>query len=96
MYQGKSAGNIDIHKDARNLPTTQKAVANAILKSKIDNDTDGVCYIFMDNQYGAPQLFAMMTTEWNICAVGTCTAKRKGFPSDKLKLPQNVERGSFV
>ena len=86
MYQGKNTANIDIHKDTRNLPTTQKAVSNAILKSNIDNDTDGVRYIIMDNRYGAPQLFVMMTTEWNICGVGNCMAKRKGFPSNKLKL----------
>ena len=96
VYQGKNVANIDIHKDARNLPTTQKAVANAILKSNIDNDTDGVRYIFMDNRYAAPQLFALMTTEWNIRGVGTCTAKRKGYPSNHLKLAQNAERGSFV
>ena len=41
VYQGKNAININIHKDTRNLPTTQKAVANAILKSNIDNNTDG-------------------------------------------------------
>ena len=50
----------------------------------------------MDNRYAAPQLFAMMTTEWNIRGVGTCKANRKGFPSEELKLDKNSERGSFI
>ena len=33
VYQGKNKNNIDIHVHAQVLPTTQKAVANALLKS---------------------------------------------------------------
>ena len=33
-----------------------------ILKSKINDDTYGCRYLFMDNRYAAPQLFALMLT----------------------------------
>ena len=49
-------------------------MANVILKSEIDNDKDGCKYLFMDNRYAAPQLFALMLTNCNIRAVGTCKA----------------------
>ena len=41
VYQGSNKANIDIHPTLHKLPTTQKAVANAILKSRIDNDPNG-------------------------------------------------------
>ena len=31
VYQGKNKSNVDVHHEARRLPTTQKVVANAIL-----------------------------------------------------------------
>ena len=95
VYQGKNRANIDIDSTLHNLPTTQKAVANAIVKSGIANDPDGVRYIFMDNRYAAPQLFGLMQTNYNIKGVGTCKANRKGFDSERLKLANNVARGTF-
>jgi hypothetical protein len=95
VYQGKNRANIDIDTTLHNLPTTQKAVANAIVKSGIANDPDGARYIFMDNRYAAPQLFGLMQTNYNIKGVGTCKANRKGFESDRLKLANNVPRGTF-
>ena len=62
VYQGKKKANIDIHSSVRNLPTTKKAVANAIVKSGISNDVNGSRHIFMDNRYAAPQLLALMMT----------------------------------
>ena len=50
VYQGKNTANIDVHPLVKNLSTTQKAVVNAILKSKIDNDIDG------SSELGAEQL----------------------------------------
>ena len=95
VYQGKNKANIDIHKSIRKLPITQKAVTNAILKSGIAKDLDGCRYIFMDNCYAAAQLLALVMTNYNIRAVGTCKANRIGFESDKLQLEKGVERGSF-
>ena len=96
VYQGANQANIDIHPNIKHLPTTQKAVANAILKSGIDNDKDGCRYLFMDNRYAAPQLFALMLTNYNIRAVGTCKANRVGFESEALKLPTNAKRGDYM
>ena len=96
VYQGKNKANIDIAPMVATLPTTQKAVANAIIKSRIDNDVDGCRYIFMDNRYAAPQLLALMSKEWNIRGVGTCKANRKGFPTKELALSDASDRGSFV
>ena len=96
VYQGRNTSNIDIHPYATCLPTTQKAVANAILKSGIDNDTNGCRYLMMDNRYTPPQLFALMLTNWNIRGVGTCRANRRGFASKELVLDKNAPRGSFV
>ena len=95
VYQGKNKANIDIHPSVRHLPTTQKAVANAILKSQIANDLDGCRYLFMDNRYAAPQLLALMLTNYNIRAVGTCKANHKGFESEALQLPKDAARGDF-
>ena len=96
VYQGKNKANIDIDPSVANLPTTQKAVANAILKSDIANDPHGCRFLYMDNRYAAPQLFAMMATNWNVRAVGTCKANRKGFASDALVLDKKAPRGSYV
>ena len=95
VYQGKNKANIDIHPIVRHLPTTQKAVANSILKSGIDNDEYGCRYLFMDNRYAAPQLFALMLTNYNIRAVGTCKANQTGFKSDALQLPKKAEEGEY-
>ena len=95
VYQGKNLANIDIDPLIRHLPTTQKAVANAILKSQINNDKDGCRYIMMDNRYAAPQLLAIMLSNYNIRGVGTCKASRTGYDSERLQLPKNAERGTF-
>ena len=95
VYQGKNKANIDIDSTITHLPTTQKAVANAIIKSGIANDPHGCRHIFMDNRYAAPQLFALMSTNYNIRGCGTCKANRKGFDSEKLNLKNNSERGRF-
>ena len=79
MYQGKNKANVDIHPSVRSLYTTQKAVANSILKPAINNDRDGYRYLYMDNRYAAPQPFALMLTNYNTRVVGTCKANRKGF-----------------
>ena len=82
VYQGKNKANVNIHHSIRNLPTTQKAVVNAILKSGISNDINRCHHIFMDNCYAAPQLITLMLTNYNSRALGTCKANRIGFESD--------------
>ena len=96
VYQGKNKANIDISPTLHKLPTTQKAVANAIVKSQISNDKDGSRHIYMDNRYAAPQLFAIMVTNYNVRGVGTCKANRLGYDSEKLQLPNPCDRGTFI
>ena len=43
--------NAFIAEEAHNLPTTQKAVVNAIVLSGIDNEPNGMREIYMDNKY---------------------------------------------
>ena len=50
----------------------------------------------MDYQYCAPQLMALILTNWNLRGVGTCRANRKGFTSNNLSLHNKSQRGSFV
>ena len=95
VYQGANKSNIDIDPSTTKLPTTQKAVANAILKSGIANDPDGSRHMFMDNHYTVPQLLALMETTYNMRGCGTCRANRKGFDSDQQKLSSSCERGTF-
>ena len=38
VYQGKNATNIGIPNEIRTLPTTQKAVVNAVIQSRIGKD----------------------------------------------------------
>ena len=96
VYQGANDRNVDVMPSVKNLPTTQKAVANAILQSGIDNDVDGCRHIYMDNRYAAPQLLALMISSWNIRGVGTCKANRLGFDSEALKINKKAERCSFL
>ena len=63
VYQGKNKANVEIHPSLRSLPTTQKTVANSILKLVVDNDKDGCRYLYMDNRYAAPQLFCFNVHE---------------------------------
>ena len=81
VYQGKNKANVDIDSVLKSLPTTQKAVANAIVQSGNANNTDGSRHIFMDNRYACPQLLALMLTNYNVRGVGTCKANWKGFAS---------------
>eukprot|EP00957_Ditylum_brightwellii_P150015 11424694-Ditylum_brightwellii.AAC.1 len=86
VYQGKNKNNIEFHPDVINLPVTQKAVRNAILQSGIVNDSNGMQHFFFDSKCAAPQLLGIIQMEWNLLAVVTCRANRKGFPSDDLDL----------
>jgi hypothetical protein len=59
VYQGKNSANIGIYPPAANLPTTMKAVVNAIVKSDLkngSNDVNGYRVVSLDNRYQCPQL----------------------------------------
>lgn len=65
VYQGRNASNVGIHPPCINLPTTMKAVVNAIVKSEIhkgSNDVNGYRVVSLDNRYQCPQLAYLMWT----------------------------------
>ena len=66
VYQGANDRNVDVMPSVKHLPTTQTAVANAILQSGIDNGVDGCRHIYIDTRYAAPQLLALVIFSWNI------------------------------
>ena len=42
VYQGMNAANIGIPDEIKDLPTTKKAVVNAIIQSLVGKDPDGM------------------------------------------------------
>lgn len=59
VYQGRNDFNIGIAPEFQNLPTTMKAVLNAVSKSGIcsgSNDVNGYRIVALDNRYQCPQL----------------------------------------
>ena len=86
MYHGKNTENIDIHPSLHNLPTTQKAFENAIIKSVIENDPRGYRHIYVNNRYASLQQFPIMGSNYNLREVGTRISNRKGYDSEQLLL----------
>lgn len=65
VYQGKNAANIGIDPKCLNLPTTMKAVVNAVIKSELSrgsNDSNGYRIVSLDNRYQCPQLAYLLWT----------------------------------
>jgi len=59
VYQGRNAANIGICEEFVNLPTTMKAVLNAVYQSNIGeggSDVGGYRVVSLDNRYQCPQL----------------------------------------
>ena len=50
VYQGRNANNIDIEPEIADLPTTQKAPMNAVMKVGLHNSTDGMHHLSTDNR----------------------------------------------
>ena len=60
ICHGKNASDIDIPSSICHLPTTLKAVVNAVIKSNLSMDPDGMKCIFMDNRYQCAELAIML------------------------------------
>lgn len=63
VYQGRNKANVGITEAAVNLPTTMKAVVNAVAQSEVhsgSNTTNGYRVISLDNRYQCPQLAFLM------------------------------------
>ena len=95
VHQGKNTENIEIHPSLHNLSTTQKSVANTIIKSGITNDTRGSRHICMDNKYDNPQVFSLIESNYNTSEVGICRANRKGFDFESYGSIKKYDRGTF-
>jgi hypothetical protein len=59
VYQGRNDCNVGIAEEFKTMPTTMKAVLNAVMSSEISNgsnDVNGFRVLAMDNRYQCPQL----------------------------------------
>ena len=94
--QDKNKANININSMLYKISTTQKAVTDVILRSRIANDKDGSTHIYRDNRYTAPQLFALMQTNFNLREIGTYNTNRIGFNSDGMMLGNARDRVTYI
>eukprot|EP00797_Seminavis_robusta_P022319 Sro354_g124780.2 (640) ;mRNA; r:32565-34484 len=95
VYQGRNAKNISIDESIHDLPTTQKAVMNAVM-STFGDDGQGARHIAMDNRYMCPELAVLLLTKCGCYSTGTCRRRRKGFPGDLLDLDKSKDaRGEY-
>ncbi len=96
VYQGKNQTNAFIAQEAWNLPTTQKAVVNAIISSDLANDTDGYRELYMDNRYSSPSLFILLREKYGLLSCGTIRSNRKGWNPELMNLKKSSPRGTSV
>jgi Transposase IS4 len=96
VYQGRNATNVGIHRAVRTLPTTQKAVMNAVLSTGMHNEVHGARHIALDNRYQCPELAFLLREKFKIYSTGTCRANRKGRLKELMTLDmRKQERGSY-
>jgi Transposase IS4 len=95
VYQGANATNVGIHRAVRSLPTTQKAVLNAVLSTDMHNEVHGARHIAMDNRYQSPQLAFVLRQKFKILSTGTCRKNRKGWDREQMSLDKKEGRGSY-
>lgn len=89
VYQGKNKENVEIDPRAVELPTTQKAVLNAVYKRKLDNEyapSDGHRHISMDNRYVCPEVCLILRDRCGIYSTGTARKNRKGWDKQLLNM----------
>jgi hypothetical protein len=98
VYQGRNAANVNIHEEAKTLPTTQKAVVNAVFQIGLDNDVQhGYRKISMDNRYQCPELAVVLRDRCKILSTGTCRKNRKGWPKELMNMEKaGTERGDSM
>ena len=96
VYQGKNATNTHIVKEVWSLPTTQKAVINAVVLLGISTDPDGMHELYMDNCYVAPELFGLLREKYQILACGIIWSNSKGWNSTILNHSKTAPRGSLL
>ena len=76
------------------MPTTQKALANALLMARVTNDPRGYRAVFTDNRYSSIELAIYLREKFKILTAGTIRKNRKGFDKDLFAMTVgNSERG---
>jgi hypothetical protein len=87
VYQGRNATNVNIDSRCLNLPTTMKAVVNAVFQTNLIHKTEeGYRCISMDNRYQCPELAVFLVKCFKILSTGTCRQNRKGWRLDLTDL----------
>jgi len=86
--------NAHIVEEAWSLPTTQKAVVNAVVQAKINCYPHGSRELYMDNRYSSPELFVLLREQHQIRCCGTIRSNRKGWDSKIMNLAKSSARGS--
>ncbi len=96
VYQGKNEANIGIPAEICNLPTTRKAVVNAIIQSKLGKDPNGYRRLFMDNRYSSVKLFILLREKFDILCAGTTRVNHIGWPKQMMTMTKKASRGSTL
>lgn len=95
VYQGANASNVGIHRSIRSMPTTQKAVLNAVLSTGMHQEVQGARHIALDNRYQCPELAFLLRTKFKILSSGTCRKNRKGWNAEMMNLSKSEVRGKY-
>ena len=85
VYQGRNGASVGIHETVKTMPTTQKALANALIAAKVTNDPRGYRAVFTDNRYSSIELAIYIREKFKILTAGTIRKNRKGFNKDLLQ-----------
>ena len=94
VYQGRNGANIGIHPDVQHMPTTQKAVANAIICSDVKNDPCGHREVYTDNRYSSIELAIWLRENCKVLTAGTIRKNRKGMDKEQFSMSKtNSVRG---
>ena len=96
VYQGRNTENIRIPPEIHKMPTTQKAVVNVVIQSKISHDPDGMRKLFMDNWYAAALLLVMLREQYQILGAGTSRQNRIGWMKEQMTLTKKDKRGASM
>ena len=87
VYQGKNPRDINVHPEAKGSPTTQKAVVNAVLQTRLHTETRaGFRHLSLDNRYQCPELAFLLRERCRLHSTGTCRKKRKGWNKSLMNL----------
>jgi Transposase IS4 len=97
VYQGKNASNVGVDRSIRSLPTTMKAVLNAVLSTGMHLETHGARHIALDNRYQCPELAYLLRQKFKIISTGTCRQNRKGWNKSLMNLgkTKSEDRGKY-